>query len=150
MKLRSLSVLGAGVVLVASACSSGSATQAPATAGQSTAPATSAASTAAGTPAAGNMDVKIGIELPMTGGEAPNGVPTANGVALALSQLSVPGYTITIDQKDDALNGKHDPQTGAQNVTALANDPSVMFIVGPYNSNVGQAEIPVSNSAGLM
>ena len=34
--------------------------------------------------AAGGTAVKIGIELPMTGGEAPNGVPTANGVALAL------------------------------------------------------------------
>jgi len=98
------------------------------------------------------MDIKIGIELPMTGGEAPNGVPTANGVALALEKLaaSVPGYNITIAQKDDALNGKHDPQTGASNMQALVNDPSVMFVVGPYNSNVAQAEIPVSNAAGLM
>ncbi|HEY8768212.1 MAG TPA: ABC transporter substrate-binding protein, partial [Dehalococcoidia bacterium] len=90
------------------------------------------------------------MELPMTGGEAPNGIPTANGVALALSQLSVPGYTVTIEQKDDALNGKHDPQTGAANMQALANDTSVLFVVGPYNSNVAQAEIPISNSAGLM
>jgi len=96
------------------------------------------------------MAIKIGIELPMTGGEAPNGVPTANGVNLALSQLNVPGYTITVEQKDDALNGKHDPQTGAANMQALANDPAVMFVVGPYNSNVAQAEIPVSNAAGMM
>src|SRR3954465_7608574 len=158
MRLRNLSVLGAGLVL-ASACSSGSATPAPASHAATTAPASQAATTApasqaatpaAGTPAAGGMAIKIGIELPMTGGEAPNGVPTANGVALALSQLSVPGYTITIEQKDDALNGKHDPQTGASNMQALVNDPSVMFVVGPYNSNVAQAEIPVSNAAGLM
>ena len=142
MRLSTLSVLGVGLVLVASACSGSSATPAPAT----TAPGTPAA----GTPAAGGMAIKVGIELPMTGGEAPNGVPTANGVALALSQLSVPGYSITIAQKDDALNGKHDPQTGAQNMQALANDPSVMFVVGPYNSNVAQAEIPISNAAGLM
>ena len=32
------------------------------------------------TQAAGAIDVEVGIELPMTGGEAPNGVPTANGV----------------------------------------------------------------------
>ncbi len=32
----------------------------------------------------------------------------------------------------------------------LANDPKVLFVVGPYNSNVAQAEIPHSNAAGLM
>jgi branched-chain amino acid transport system substrate-binding protein len=143
MKLRHLSVLGAGLVLVTAACSTSTpATQAPAS--------HSASAPAASTGGAGSADIKVGIELPMTGGEAPNGVPTANGVALALSQLSVPGYNITIAQKDDALNGKHDPQTGAANMQALANDPSVMFVVGPYNSNVAQAEIPVSNAAGLM
>lgn len=98
----------------------------------------------------GGTAIKIGIELPMTGGEAPNGVPTANGVALAISQIQVPGFTITINQQDDALNGKHDPNTGAKNMQTLANDSSVLFVVGPYNSNVAQAEIPVSNAAGLM
>ena len=148
MRLRTLSVLGVGVVLAASACNPGTSTPAPTAAGPGHS--TAAGSPAAGSPAAGGMDIKIGIELPMTGGEAPNGVPTANGVALALSQIQVPGYNVTIAQKDDALNGKHDPQTGAANMQALANDPSVMFVVGPYNSNVAQAEIPISNSAGLM
>src|SRR5262249_8973207 len=32
----------------------------------------------------------------------------------------------------------------------LANDNQVLFVVGPYNSSVAQAEIPVSNGAGLM
>jgi branched-chain amino acid transport system substrate-binding protein len=98
----------------------------------------------------GNVAIKVGIELPMSGGEAPNGVPTANGVALALEQIQVPGFTITINQQDDAVNGKHDPNQGAKNVQTLANDSQVMFIVGPYNSNVATAEIPVSNAAGLM
>ena len=48
----------------------------------------------------------------MTGGEAPNGVPTANGVALALAQIQVPGFTITINQQDDAVNGMHDADPG--------------------------------------
>ncbi len=98
----------------------------------------------------GGLAVKVGIELPMSGGEAPNGVPTANGVALALEQNPVPGFTISINQQDDALNGKHDPNQGAKNIQTLASDPAVLFVVGPYNSNVAQAEIPVSNGAGLM
>jgi branched-chain amino acid transport system substrate-binding protein len=99
---------------------------------------------------AGGTNIKIGIELPMTGGEAPNGVPTANGVALALDQIKVPGFNITINQQDDAVNGKHDANQGAKNITTLANDSQVVFVVGPYNSSVAQAEIPVSNGSGLM
>ncbi|HVA85030.1 MAG TPA: branched-chain amino acid ABC transporter substrate-binding protein [Candidatus Saccharimonadales bacterium] len=144
MKLTKLGALVAGAVLAFGACSSGS-TPSPVA---SVAPASGGSSPAAS--AAGNINVKIGIELPMTGGEAPNGVPTANGVALALSQLSVPGFNITIEQEDDAVNGKHNANQGATNIQTLANDSSVLFVVGPFNSNVAQAEIPVSNGAGLM
>ena len=67
--------------------------------------------------AAGGTPIKVGIELPMTGGEAPNGVPTANGVQLALEQIKVDGYNITINQQDDAVNGKHNADQGAKNMT---------------------------------
>ncbi len=146
MKLKGLGALGVATLLFVTACS-GSSTPAPATSAAGTPAAGTPA--AAGSPAAGTTAIEVGIELPMTGGEAPNGVPTANGVALALSQLSVPGYTITINQQDDAVAGKHDPTQGAKNMQTLANDPKVLFVVGPYNSNVAQAEIPVSNAEGL-
>ena len=125
--------------VVASACS-----------GSTASPSAAAASGGASGGTGATINVKVGIELPMTGGEAPNGVPTANGVALALSQIQVPGFNITINQQDDAVNGKHSADQGAKNMSALANDPSVLFVVGPYNSNVAQAEIPVINAAGLM
>jgi branched-chain amino acid transport system substrate-binding protein len=132
MKLARGTAAIAGLAIVAAACSS------------------SPGATSGGGGGGGGLAVKIGIELPMSGGEAPNGVPTANGVALALEQISVPGFTVSINQQDDALNGKHDPNQGAKNIQTLANDPAVLFVVGPYNSNVAQAEIPVSNGAGLM
>jgi branched-chain amino acid transport system substrate-binding protein len=143
MQLTKVGALVAGAVLVFSACSS-SATPVP------TAPPASQAASAPAATTAANINIKIGIELPMTGGEAPNGVPTANGVALALSQIQVPGFTITIEQEDDAVNGVHNANQGATNMATLANDPQVLFVVGPYNSSVAQAEIPVSNGAGLM
>jgi len=132
MKRTYLAVAGASVAIIVGACS-GSSTPSPSGGG-----------------GGGGTAVKVGIELPMTGGEAPNGVPTANGVALAIDQIQVPGFTVTINQQDDALNGKHDPNQGAKNLQTLANDSQVLFVVGPYNSNVAQAEIPVSNAAGLM
>jgi branched-chain amino acid transport system substrate-binding protein len=142
MKFTRAGAALAVVTVIAAACSGSTATTAPA--------ASTAASGAAPSAAAGSIAVKIGIELPMTGGEAPNGVPTANGVQMALSQIQVPGFTVTINQQDDALNGKHDANTGAKNMSTLANDPAVLAVVGPYNSSVAQAEIPVSNGAGLM
>ncbi len=134
MKLARGTAALAGLALIAAACSNSPA----------------ATSGSGGGGGGGGLAVKVGIELPMSGGEAPNGVPTANGVALALEQNQVPGFTITINQQDDALNGKHDPNQGAKNIGTLASDPAVLFVVGPYNSNVAQAEIPVSNGAGLM
>jgi len=145
MTVTKLGALVAGAVLVFGACSSGGSSPAPASGGGGS-PAASSGGSAAG----GGLAIKIGIELPMTGGEAPNGVPTANGVALAIAQNPIPGYTITINQQDDAVNGKHNAQQGATNMQTLANDPAVLFVVGPYNSSVAQAEIPVTNAAGLM
>lgn len=136
MKLSRLGGLGTAAIFVFAACTSGGSSP--------------AASSGGGGGGGGDIAVKVGIELPMTGGEAPNGVPTANGVALALDQIKVPGFTVSINQQDDAVNGKHDPNQGAKNMQTLANDAQVLFVVGPYNSNVGQAEIPVGNAAGLM
>lgn len=102
----------------------------------------------------GGKSVTIGVDLPLSGGEAPNGEPTLNGIKLAVKQANdaggVNGYQIKLSTQDDAVNGVHDPQQGAKNVTALAADASVIGMVGPYNSNVGIAEVPVTNEAGLL
>jgi branched-chain amino acid transport system substrate-binding protein len=129
MKFTRLAALSAAAVIVVSACGGGS------------------------SPSAGKT-VKIGVDLPLSGGEAPNGEPTLNGIKLAVKQANdaggVNGYMIELSVQDDAVNGVHDPQQGAKNVTALAADPDVIAMVGPYNSNVGIAEVPVTNEAGLL
>ncbi len=95
----------------------------------------------------------IGVDLPLSGGEVVNGQPTLNGVQLAVDQANaaggIGGFMLKVDAKDDAVNGAHDPNQGAQNVNALVADPSVIAMVGPFNSNVARAEIPVTNDAGL-
>jgi branched-chain amino acid transport system substrate-binding protein len=124
MKPKLVSVV-ALVALVASACTSSSAT-------------------------AGKTVVKIGVDLPLSGAELPNGDPTLKGVQLAIAENPVDGFDVQTNVKDDALNGKHDPQTGAANIGQLITDSSVFAVVGPFNSNVAQAEIPKSNAAGLI
>jgi branched-chain amino acid transport system substrate-binding protein len=51
---------------------------------------------------------------------------------------------------DDAVQGKHDPAQGAQNVKTFIADSSVLAMVGPFNSNVAKSEIPLTNDAGLV
>ena len=94
--------------------------------------------------------INIGVDLPESGAEASNGIPTLNGVKYAVQTAgSVEGYTIKVKNLDDAVNGVHDPQKGAQNMQTFVADTSVLGVVGPFNSNVARAEIPISNRAKL-
>jgi branched-chain amino acid transport system substrate-binding protein len=134
--------------VAASAPASAAASKPAASAAASAKP---AASAAAGALPAGST-VTIGVELPMSGGEAANGVPTADGVKLAVDQANAKSgnkYKYQVQILDDAVNGVHDPAQGAKNIQQFIADKNVMGVVGPFNSNVAQAEIPLSNEAGL-
>lgn len=104
--------------------------------------------------AAQTTRLKIGVDLPLSGAEAAGNIPTENGVLLAIEEAGragfAPGYTLAPYVLDDAVEGKHDPAQGAQNVRTFIADPSVLGIVGPANSNVAKAEIPITNDAGLV
>jgi branched-chain amino acid transport system substrate-binding protein len=94
--------------------------------------------------------IKIGVELPESGKEASNGLPTLNGVKYAVQKVgSIKGFTLAVENKDDAVNGSHDPTKGAQNISELVADSAVLGVVGPFNSSVAKAEIPVANAANL-
>jgi branched-chain amino acid transport system substrate-binding protein len=131
MKLAKIGVLAVTSLMVFSACSA----------------------TPGGSGGATGKVIKIGTELPMSGAETANGEPTANGVKLAIKQANaknaIPGYTLDINVQDDAVNGAHNPQQGAANMHTLVADAAVVGVVGPFNSNVAQAEIPISNAGGL-
>lgn len=98
----------------------------------------------------GKGTIQIGVDLPMSGAEASNGVPTLNGVKYAVQkEPTIKGFTIKVDSLDDAVNGQHNPQKGAQNVQQFLSTSNVVAMVGPFNSNVGEAEIPVANRGSL-
>ncbi len=98
--------------------------------------------------------IRIGIDLPVSGADAAIGVPTQNGALLAIEQANKHGfaggaYKLEASMLDDAVQGKHDPAAGAQNVKTFIADSSVLAMVGPFNSNVAKSEIPLTNDAGL-
>jgi len=59
------------------------------------------------------------------------------------------GFRLRLDDLDDTVQGKHDPAQGAQNVKDFVADPAIVASLGPMNSNVAEAEIPIGNAAGL-
>jgi branched-chain amino acid transport system substrate-binding protein len=154
MKLRYLGVFGAALMLAA-ACSTGGGTTTPApTSGAATPGATTSGTTAPEPTTGGGGDitaVKIGVDLPLSGGEVANGQPTLQGVELAVKEWNEGdhAYTVELNVQDDALNGVHDPQTGANNANTLTADEQVVGMVGPFNSNVARAIIPITNEFGL-
>jgi branched-chain amino acid transport system substrate-binding protein len=105
-------------------------------------------------PAAAATVVKIGADLPVSGADATNGIPTRNGVILAVEEANAKplpgGLKFELSSLDDAVQGVHDPAQGAQNVKTFIADSQVLGIVGPFNSNVAKAEIPLTNDAGLV
>ncbi|HEY8759189.1 MAG TPA: branched-chain amino acid ABC transporter substrate-binding protein [Candidatus Limnocylindria bacterium] len=132
------------IALVAAACGGGG------TSGTTSTPGASGSGAAATTAAATTGEVIIASDLPTSGADASSGLPTQNGVAFALSQTtSYKGIKITFKPYDDTVNGVHDPQKGAQNVQQMLSDPKTVAMVGPFNSNVAQAEIPIANGGPL-
>lgn len=143
MKLTKLGALAAVAVLAFSACSS--------TPGTSSAPAASSGGGGGGD----KGTINIAIELPQQGSELAASKPMINGIRLAVKQAGgvAGGYTIAVPDSavfDDALNGAHDPQTGANNMTKIVGEPDIIAVVGPLNSSVAKAQIPISNEAGLL
>jgi branched-chain amino acid transport system substrate-binding protein len=132
MNLRKVGVLGAAALLALSACQPG------------TAP---GASGAKGT-------IKIGVTLPLSGGAAADGQPALKGAKLAVDEANtkggVAGYTLQLTVLDHAVNGKYNEQQGAKDMQTFVADSAVIGVVGPYNSAVAKAQIPISNQAGLL
>lgn len=103
---------------------------------------------------AGSTTIKVATELPVSGGDASIGKSTENGAHLAVDQANakhtIPGITLQFVANDDVgVGGVHDPTKGASNVTSLIGDALVTGIVGPFNSNVARAEMPIANQAPI-
>jgi branched-chain amino acid transport system substrate-binding protein len=94
---------------------------------------------------------KIGVDLPESGAAASSGLPTLHGVELAVKQANdaggVQGFKVAVDNHDDAVSGSYNEQKGVQNVQQMIGDSSVLGMVGPFNSAVAKAEIPVAAAA---
>src|SRR6266478_9484886 len=98
----------------------------------------------------GSTIIKIATDLPVSGKDTSAGKPAENGARLAVDQAnanhSIAGYTLVFEPKDDvgSRGEDNDPAVGARNVTAFVADALVAGIVGPLNSRVAMAELPIT------
>ena len=94
--------------------------------------------------------ITIGADLPLTGGEGRAGQSTLNGVRYFVkTHPALDGFTIAIDARDDPFSATRDTARGAKNLQALIVKPEVMAVIGPFDSNVARAQIPIANRAHL-
>ena len=97
----------------------------------------------------GDKVLKIGITLPLSGSALASAGPARDGALLAIKEATIEGYTLEPFILDHAVNGVHDPQQGAKDMTTFVSDGAVVAVVGPFNSSVAKVQIPISNEAGL-
>jgi len=101
---------------------------------------------------------KLGADLPLSGDDAPDGLPVKNAIELAAKQAGlICGAATHKDAcvrleaviEDDVSQGIHDAAKGAQNVQRLAADDHVIGMVGPLYDSLAKSELPVANAAQL-
>ena len=94
--------------------------------------------------------ITIGVDLPLTGSEGSAGTATLNGVRFFVQRHPVlDGFTISVDARDDPAGASQATSRGLRNLESLIAQPRVLAIIGPFDSNVARAQIPVANRAHL-
>ena len=99
----------------------------------------------------------VGLDLPLSGVFAEAGITVRNAVQMAIDEANDAGIwegvELVLRAYDDAsAEGEQlpDPERGAANAAAMVDDPRTIAMVGPYNSHVAEAQIPITNEAGLL
>lgn len=112
-----------------------------------------ALSAAADTPLPPQQTLTIVSTLPRTGSANAQTTSISNGIRLALQEANnrVGSITIRYEDWDDAspARGAWDPAVEAANADKAIQDPSVVAVIGPYNSGAAKISMPKLNQAGL-
>ena len=93
--------------------------------------------------------VRIATQSPLSGDTQDTGTGIRNAASLAIDQLSGPIRKMGIRVELVPFDDRADPARGIENARTLAADPSVLAVIGHYDSGV---EIPASeiyHTAGL-
>ena len=94
--------------------------------------------------------ITIGVDLPLTGDEGRAGTSTLNGISYFVQQHpALDGFNILLDARDDASTAPGDTSRGVKNLKAFIANPRVVAMLGPFDSSVARAQIPIANQAHM-
>jgi len=93
--------------------------------------------------------VTIGVVAPLVAGVTQYGRGIRNSVQLAVNQANAQRVLGDWKIKIRAVDDSSTPSVGAANVAAIINDPSVIGVVGTYNSGVAAQVAPLLQAAGI-
>lgn len=105
--------------------------------------------------AAEKREIRIGINLPLTGADAEEAARIRNGALLGIMQANeshlVPGYKFVplVLNAATSTTGQYDPAQAATNARRFVADPLVIAAIGPEMSGSGKAMEPILSEAGL-
>jgi branched-chain amino acid transport system substrate-binding protein len=92
--------------------------------------------------------ITIGSDLPVC---TSGGLTTQNGIQFAINQKNaaggVEGYTVKFQGFDDCKQAAYSPDAGVENVQKMIADSKFLGMIGPFNSAVAKAEIPIAAPA---
>jgi branched-chain amino acid transport system substrate-binding protein len=99
---------------------------------------------------AADTAIKIATQSPLSGDQSVVGVDIKRGAELALEQLAGPltamGIKVELAPFDDQAN----PDTGVANAKRIVADPTILAVVGHYNSGVQIPSSEVYHTSGLV
>lgn len=100
--------------------------------------------------AAGETVIRVGVVLPLDGSILATTGPIRDGALVTLAGAAIPGVRIEPVVLDHAVYGVHDPLKASEDLATLIADPSVLAVIGPYNSSVAELLIPMATEAGIL
>jgi branched-chain amino acid transport system substrate-binding protein len=105
--------------------------------------------------AADTKTITIGMDFALTGAEAEEATIELDGALLAIEEANakhtVAGYELRTVVLNDATTtaGGYDPAQAATNARMLAENSSVVAVVGPIDSGSAKAMLPILSQVGL-
>jgi branched-chain amino acid transport system substrate-binding protein len=99
-----------------------------------------------------NKNLVIATEFAVSGTDAGAQLPAQYGADLAIQQNADlgSGYKLTVRHDNYEGTSGVDPSVASNNVTQLVSDPTVIAVVGPFNSGVAKVIIPVAGGSHLV
>ncbi len=93
--------------------------------------------------------IKIASQCPLSGPQESGGTPVMQGAQLAAELLAGPLEKMGFKVEFVAFDDKADPETGVSNAKKIVEDPSILAIIGHYNSGVELAASEFYHTANL-